>query len=1344
MKKRTPIFSKTILLGEIQYEILDITGEGGSCIVYNAVYKDSVGTPHNVRIKELYPFTLHADRTEDNVLHFQEKDVFDGYRQRFLHAAEMQRKIRAESGTVNTSARLYDTVEANGTLYQILEYYNGLPFSLSCTGNLEKYLSVLLQTACTLKTYHQNGYLHLDIKPANLYYLPPQYDAMHSCGSVLLLDFDSIIRKSEVDTATRSYSAGYAAPELKNGEIVSEKTDFYSIGALLFQTIMQRFPSALDGDYFSTWEFDRGERLFGNVKEDFFDLLTDFFHKTLSTWPDDRYCDDDELILALTNLRDAAYINQPYLESNFTMPVNNCFIGRSQELKELEQKLRDYSHVFLQGIGGNGKTLLAMQYAWKHRAEYDHILFAKYNGSFSQLLCDDFSIPIGNLSTEEYSEDYAQRKFDILRELCNNRVLLILDNCDIDDVAELEDWLNLSCHILITSRMQLSDNLNDTIIVSGLREAEALFKHYCARQFNQEDQDCICKLIDYIAYHTMTVELLAKLMRDSSVSPKYVYELFLAADSNSLPEHSIRNVKDASYQNQSVNSYMDILFALFNFSEEEKLLLQSLALLADQAFYRPLFLKWCPFVQETVLNRLIYKGWIQEDRSFELLILHPIIMDRLLLHLPPDAGTMDRLLVNLTDKLCNTVSRASPMMEICKTIEKRIKGSSSAFAFLQYYMGMYSANSETALHYYDKSSAFFMSNNDEEMLEKIKILQTSLRILLCLQEYEECDELIQTYLELLDSDQPLYEDHYFYNKVGSYCQSIAMKLQMMMGEEEPFWEHAEKYYLYAFQSDKAKETTGAILHDFYDDLFNPLYSAEKAEEYVKYIPQPQLVSINGVPWERNALYQKVTDLQNMLIDDNADGFSALGRELAEHYLNDSKAFSSFDLMYIQEALERSGQIELHERVFDQYHFEDDPVLCLSIARMYLKLGNREKAYPLLKRSEEHQLRLIENGTHDTYHQLALAEIYFLLLNAADEQELIHAEEVCSSFCDTIVSEIIEPDALHYELKSLSISRAALEQASNSLSRGQLLEAKSFLNFFAFAWHLDTEEGSEELCNTYLEICDQITDADDRFLYCYFTFCAKVMENYEADDDEQQNAYSEMCCNAAESAAKTFGTDDIRTALALQKAAEAADKEERAELLASVNYEAITRHEIQKIQEYPYRDTSSIYFSYWGKCAENYRSTGNGEKHDEIMRRLNDEMERIKAENPADYFDALQEAEHFYASLTDGMEKAMAYALKQWELLPLEADLQDKFQLCRRIASYYERLHNIQHEDEQHSDEVFWLKKALHLTEAVENLEKLNEIRYVELLERLAQADSAQKDYYNKLKIQFLQSKLVET
>lgn len=1344
MKKRIPIFSKKILLGNIQYEILDITGEGGSCIVYNAVYTDSVGTPHNVRIKELYPFTLHADRTEDNVLHFHEKDAFDGYKQRFLHAAEIQQKIRAESGAVNTSARLYDTVEANGTLYHILEYYNGVPFSLSCTGNLEKYLSALLQTACTLKTYHQSGYLHLDIKPANLYYLPPQYDAMHTCGSVLLLDFDSIIRKTEVDIATRSYSAGYAAPELKNGDAVSEKTDFYSIGALLFQTIMQRFPSALDGDYFSTWEFDRKDRLFGDVKKEFFDLLTDFFHKTLSTWPDDRYCDDDALILALTNLRDAAYINQPYLESNFTMPVNNCFIGRTQELKELEEKLRVSSHVFLQGIGGNGKTLIAMQYAWKHRAEYDHILFAKYNGSFSQLLCDDFSIPIGNLSTEEYSENYAQRKFGILRELCNNRVLLILDNCDFEDVSALEDWLNLSCHMIITSRMQLSDNLNDTIIVSGLREAEALFKHYCTRQFNQEDQDCICKLIDYIAYHTMTVELLAKLMRDSSVAPKYVYERFIAADANSLPEHRIRNVKDANYQNRSVNSYMDILFALFDFSEEEKLLLQSLALLADQAFYRPLFLKWCPFVKESALNRLIYKGWIQEDRSFELLLLHPIIMDRLLLHLSPDAGTMDKLLVNLTDKLCNLVTRTSPVMEICKNIEKRLKGSSRAFAFLQYYLGMYSTDAETALYYYDKSSAFFMSNNDEEMLEKIKILQSSLRILICLQKYEECDELIQTYLELLDSDQALYEDHYFYTKVGNDCHSIAMQLQMMMGEEEPFWEHAEKYYLYAFRSDEAKKTIGVILHDFYDDLFNPLYSAEKAEEYGKYIPRPQLVSINGDSWERNALYQKVTNLQNMLIDDNADGFSALGRELAEHYLNDSNAFSSLDLMYIQEALERSGQIELHERVFDQYHFEDDPVLCLTIARMYLKLGNRKKAYPLLKQSEEHQLRLIESGAYVTYHQLELAEIYFLLLDAADEQELIQAEEVCSRFCDIIVSEIIEPDALHHEFKSLSISKAALEQASNSLIRGHLQAAKSFLNFFAFAWHLDTEESSEELCNTYLEIFDQITDADDRSLYCYFTFCSRVMKKYDIDDDQQRIDYSEMCFNAAESAAKAFGTDDIRTALALKKAAEAATEEERAELLSSVNYEAITRYEIQKIQEYPYRDTSSIYFSYWGKCAENYRSAGNSEKHDEIMRWLTDEMERIKSENPADYFDALQEAEYFYVDLPDGMEKAMAYALKQWEFFPLDVDLQNQLRLCRRIASYYEKLHNIQHEEDLHTNEFFWLKKALHLAESAKNSEKLNESGYVELLERLAQVDSAQKDYYNKLKIQFLQSKLVET
>ena len=1359
MKKRIPLFfDKTLSLQGIQYEIINIAGEGGSCIVYNAIYRDSVGTPHHVRIKELYPLHLHAMRTEDNVLSFLEKDVFQQYRQRFLCAAELQQEIRTESGIVNVSARLYDTAEANGTIYQILEYYNGVPFSLSCTGNLEKYLSALLQTAEILKKYHQNGYLHLDLKPDNLYYLLPQYDALHTYGKVLVLDFDSILRREEANTAVRSYSAGYSAPELKNGAFVSEKTDFYSIGAMLFETIQHRFPTILDGDFFAEWDFDRKASVFQNVEEKFFNLLTDFFHKTLSTWTDDRYSNDDELIFALEELRKAANVSQPYLESNFSVPVNHCFIGRMQELKEIQDKLRASSHVFLQGVGGNGKTFLAMQYAWQQRTEYEHIVFARYCGSFMQMLCDDFSIPIGNLSAEEVSESYAEKKFNLFRDLCNSRVLLILDNCDFKDaeeVSKLEKWLKLPCHLLITTRMQLSENTEDTLMVTGLHEAEELFQHYCTRKFQQKEQACIHQLLDYIEHHTMTTELLAKLMRDSNISPEQVYEQFLAADIRALSEQKVKNVKDANYQNQSVNTYMDILFALFDFSAEEKLLLQSLVLLADKAFYRPLFLEWCPFVKESVLNHLIYKGWIQEDRIFKLLLLHPVIADRLLLHLAPDAEKMETLLNSLNNKLCNMRHKPKPFIEICLNIEKYIHGSSRALAFMQYQLGQCTED-ETALQYYSKASAFYSHVHDTEMLKKIEILEFYHKIRMCLfYDWEEAKylEMVQKYLELLNAEDVPQKDPYFCLSVGNYCQTLAKEFQMLIGEESdmPFWKTTEKYYQFAFQAEKTREFAGEYLNEFYRDYFNPLNSTAQAEKYEKYSSMPVPKVILSLSEQQEELRQKENLLSNMLMDDDAEGFSALAKELAEYYLKDEKMFQSFNFFLLQDALKKSGQTALLITILEKYTSEENDIpMRLELAELYLSSGQPEKAFPLLKQEETYQLQNLAQDAHNFSCQCQLAKIYFLMMQVCpDGQEKIQIENTCCCHCNKLLANAAEPDSLIQQETAL----LALNQAEDSLKTGNLSAAKSFLNFFAFLWEPLWENHPEEVYHSYLKICEQVDDTDEQFWYYYFTFCTNAMENFMIDE-EQQAECNMMYRYAAEAAEKTFGINDIRTARAFKKAAEHVSDEERAEILKLINYEVITQYEIQT-RLFPHQETNSIHFAYWGKCAKNYRNAGNMEKYHEIMQRLHQEMKHLKTENLSEYFEALKDAENFYLSeadniflramndteslylnKSDDIEKALQCVLEQWKLLPSDASLQKQFDLCSRIADCYGRLHEVQ-------NEIVWLKKALNLAETMENTDSIDDNLFVNLLDRLIKADSAQKDNYSKRKVKLLQSKLTE-
>ena len=54
-----------------------------------------------------------------------------------------------------------------------------------------------------------------------------------------------------------------------------------------------------------------------------------------------------------------------------------CFFGRERELEQIVQNFRNGNHVvFLQGIGGIGKSELAAVYALSQRENYEVVIFS--------------------------------------------------------------------------------------------------------------------------------------------------------------------------------------------------------------------------------------------------------------------------------------------------------------------------------------------------------------------------------------------------------------------------------------------------------------------------------------------------------------------------------------------------------------------------------------------------------------------------------------------------------------------------------------------------------------------------------------------------------------------------------------------------------------------------------------------------------------------------------------------------------------------------------------------------------------------------------------------------------
>jgi hypothetical protein len=108
------------------------------------------------------------------------------------------------------------------------------------------------------------------------------------------------------------------------------------------------------------------------------------------------------------------------------------FKGRDTALAELRQRLRIGPCQTIHGLGGVGKTRLAIEYAWRHAGDYTALLFAGAVDLRTNLakFCDPLVL---DLPQEGRPEEKLAAVFHWLRQ--NPGWLLILDNADTPEAA---------------------------------------------------------------------------------------------------------------------------------------------------------------------------------------------------------------------------------------------------------------------------------------------------------------------------------------------------------------------------------------------------------------------------------------------------------------------------------------------------------------------------------------------------------------------------------------------------------------------------------------------------------------------------------------------------------------------------------------------------------------------------------------------------------------------------------------------------------------------------------------------------------------------------------------------
>jgi len=312
------------------------------------------------------------------------------------------------------------------------------------------------------------------------------------------------------------------------------------------------------------------------------------------------------------------------------------FIGREEELKEINQKLNHSNTLLINGFGGVGKSTIASRYLQTQKEQFDYYGFFEGINGFIRELERAFGLK------KELSKDSLLDVIYELRGLKNSKKLLVID--DVKEIEknkkQIEKILALKengCTILLTSREQIEDIEIYSLNVLSLDDAKVLFNSI----FKMEDESLLEEIVTYLDCHAFFVEMTAK---------------SLSVNTQRTPEKMIKMFRDGKLskikanKNESFNDFLNQQFSLDSLDDEDSLLLKQLSLLPSVEINFKFLTKVFGLTDEEevedfqdLLNTLVKKGWLSSDgRSYKL---HQIIKEFIWANHQPTLEEIDKVVL---------------------------------------------------------------------------------------------------------------------------------------------------------------------------------------------------------------------------------------------------------------------------------------------------------------------------------------------------------------------------------------------------------------------------------------------------------------------------------------------------------------------------------------------------------------------------------------------------------------------------------------------------------------------------------------------------------------------------
>lgn len=298
-----------------EYKIIRLLGIGGMAEVYKA---EQTSLSRIVAIKKLKPSL--ASNSE--------------MMERFVREAQSAANLQHEN-----IVQIYQMGTSDSDHYIVMEFVEGMDLKsiLKTSGKIPWEIAALIARGVAHGLYfaHQRGYIHRDIKPGNI--------MLSFRGEVKIMDFGIVRRIDSELTQTGAFlgTPSYMSPEQLKGQGVSEKSDQFSLGIVLYEILTGEKPFKADSEQalimkITTEKPKNVRALNPQVPR----RLTRIIKKMLSKDPRKRFADARELAQALENLLGKKILSQaPNLIAQYLRTVQTMSeVDRTKKTAEPESE----------------------------------------------------------------------------------------------------------------------------------------------------------------------------------------------------------------------------------------------------------------------------------------------------------------------------------------------------------------------------------------------------------------------------------------------------------------------------------------------------------------------------------------------------------------------------------------------------------------------------------------------------------------------------------------------------------------------------------------------------------------------------------------------------------------------------------------------------------------------------------------------------------------------------------------------------------------------------------------------------------------------------------------------